>query len=95
MLGVTKVYFHREAIGGNKGGRSYPIPNGCIFAAALAQLAGHELDNHMSFIVKQYGEETAFYWSDNVLIECSRLVAGDSNKEHKVLTLLWEQPAKP
>jgi hypothetical protein len=90
MLAVLAVYTYRQTIGGGKDSKS--IPNGEIFAAALAQLAGHQLDNHMSFVVKQYGKETAFHWSNDSLKECSRLCAGDCHPTLPTLEVIWEKP---
>jgi hypothetical protein len=92
MLAVLAVYTYRQTIGGSKGLSGKPVENGEIFAAALAQLAGHQLDNHMSFVVKQYGKETAFHWSNNSLKECSRLVAGDGHPTIPVLQEIWKKP---
>jgi hypothetical protein len=92
MLAVLAVYTYRQTLGSSKGLSGKPVENGEIFAAALAQLAGHQLDNHMSFVVKRYGKETAFYWSDDTLIECSRLVAGDCHPDIPTLGLIWEKP---
>ena len=87
---VQKVFPYRQALGSTLRNGSYAIPNGSIWAGIMASQAGLELDNHMCFIVVQYGEERAFQWSDNVLIECKKLFAGDCNREYPTLSVLWE-----
>jgi hypothetical protein len=91
MLIVKKVYTYRQSVGSSMSAMVISGFKGEIFAAALAQLAGMQLDNHMGFVVSHYGKETAFHWSNYALTECSRLVAGDCHPDVPVLGLLWEK----
>ena len=101
---LLKFYSYRQAIGGGTGyevpGHLAPIVLAGLWAAA--EEAGHPRqtvrDNHVVFIMSvtdpnpgrvDMTGEYAFYWSDNSLQTVTRVVAGDGNREHKILTELW------
>lgn len=88
---IVKYFPYRWAIGTSKvrleGDSAYAL------ACALANLAGSRLDNHEAWIISCHGRETAYIWTDGrLLVDCPRLLAGDSNREHRTLTVLWEKP---
>ena len=89
---IKKYYTYRHAIGGALKSGSKSIEEGLLIAKCFATIAGQVLSNHECFVVEYYGQERAFCWTDNVLYECSKLIAGDCNKEYPIGTILWESP---
>jgi hypothetical protein len=84
---VQEVFTYRQAIGA-KVGRA--IPHGELWASAVMEFWGANLDNHICFIITQGLTTRAFQWSDNELYECKKLVAGDCNVKHSMFTVLWQ-----
>jgi hypothetical protein len=79
---------YRNSIGSNAGMYG-SIPRGEVFIHALCQALGQQVDNHIGMVVSMHGEEFGFYWSDGKLFSVTKLVAGDCNKEHNTLEVLW------
>lgn len=91
MIKLIKHYQYREAIGScghEYDGRTF---NEYSLAVALWQSVGLKLDNHSAIVINVNGVEEAWYWSDNTLTKAKRLVAGDGNREKRVLSVVWEE----
>lgn len=101
MFKVKNFFTYREALGNGQ------VIEGAIALILLeglqsaAERAGFESvrDNHTAWIVEIMDDRWsngsdfyAFTWSDNKLRMVERLLAGDCNKSHDILTELWRKP---